>query len=162
MKKIIIQDKEEKEMIFETLHKVEELDTNCKTFICDDWNLTSGTKMSEWFGHETPQEMAAIDKQISQQTIFDRIRQWANDRGIIEQSDAKTQFLKLSEEVGELSQAIANNNDMECIDAIGDCVIVLTNLAAINGYQIEDCIHYAYEQIEHRTGKMIDGVFIKE
>jgi len=50
-----------------------------------------------------------------------------------------------------------------CIaDSIGDCVVVLTILAAQNGLQIEDCITQAYDEIKERKGVMKDGVFVKE
>lgn len=93
---------------------------------------------------------------------FDPIRQWANKKGIYEKGDAKTQCIKLFEEAGELSKSILNNNEEEFIDAIGDCVIVLTNLAKLKGYNIEDCINSAYIIIAERTGKMINGTFVKD
>jgi NTP pyrophosphatase (non-canonical NTP hydrolase) len=92
---------------------------------------------------------------------FEPIRTWAMDRNI-HKSPVEKQFLKLLEEVGELSQALQKNNRGELIDAIGDCVIVLTNLAMIKGLSIENCINTAYEEIRNRKGKMIDGVFVKE
>lgn len=79
---------------------------------------------------------------------FQPIRDWAEEKGIYLRGDAKTQFVKLLEEVGELSQSILKQNDLEFKDAIGDCVVVLTNLAKLNGYNIEDCINSAYEVIE--------------
>ncbi len=70
----------------------------------------------------------------------DLIRQWAEDRNLIEGSDLKSQFVKLIEEAGELANAIAKKNDIEFADAIGDIFVVLTILAAQNGMDIEDCI----------------------
>jgi NTP pyrophosphatase (non-canonical NTP hydrolase) len=93
---------------------------------------------------------------------FEPIRNWAQERGIYEKGDAKTQFLKLIEEIGELSKSILKNDEEEFIDAIGDCVVVLTNLAALNGKNIEDCINSAYEVISKRKGKMINGTFVKD
>ena len=66
------------------------------------------------------------------------------------------------EESGELAKALLNKDKPEIIDAIGDMVVVLTNLAAIEGLQIEDCIDTAYNVIKKRTGKMINGTFVKE
>ena len=60
---------------------------------------------------------------------FNDIRQWAKSRGLYQAGDVKTQLVKLQEEVGELSKAVLADNRSEIIDAIGDCVIVLTNLA---------------------------------
>ena len=50
----------------------------------------------------------------------------------------------------------------EFVDAIGDMVVVLTNLAHLNGVTIEDCIDSAYKVISKRTGKMVNGTFVKD
>ena len=92
----------------------------------------------------------------------DLIRQWAQDRNLIEGSDLKSQFVKLIEEAGELANSIAKKNDIEFSDAIGDMFVVLTIMAAQNRMHIEDCIDGAWQEIKHRKGKMVDGIFIKE
>lgn len=93
---------------------------------------------------------------------FEPIRQWAFNKGIYAKGDPKTQYVKLLEETGELAKSILKNDDEEFIDAIGDCVVVLTNLAALKGYTIEECINSAYSVIAKRTGKMINGTFVKD
>jgi len=93
---------------------------------------------------------------------FQSIRDWAQERGIYEKGDAKTQYIKLQEEAGELAKAILKNDEEEFVDAIGDCVVVLTNLAKLKGYNIEDCINSAYEVIAKRKGEMVDGTFVKQ
>lgn len=93
---------------------------------------------------------------------FESIRQWAQQRGIYEKGDPKTQYLKLIEETGELAKAILKNDEEEFVDAIGDCVVVLTNLAKLKGYNIEDCINSAYDVIAKRTGRMSNGTFVKD
>ena len=95
-------------------------------------------------------------------TQFDLIRQWANERGLYENGDPKTQALKLVEEVGETCRAILKENDMEIIDGIGDCVVVLTNLAELIGEPIEECIEQAYNEIKNRKGKMANGTYVKD
>ena len=92
---------------------------------------------------------------------FEPIRDWARDKGIYEKGDAKTQYLKLMEEAGELSKAILNKDKFEIEDAIGDCVVVLTNLAELCNMSIEGCIESAYAEIKNRKGKMINGTFVK-
>ena len=96
------------------------------------------------------------------QLEFEPIRQWANERGIYEKGDSKTQLIKLIEEIGELAQSILKENEDEFKDAIGDCVVVLTNLAALRGVNIEECINGSYDVISKRKGKMINGTFVKE
>lgn len=93
---------------------------------------------------------------------FQPIREWAAEKGILAQSTIKKQFEKLIEEVEETRTAIKNENLEELKDGIGDCVVVLTNMAALAGMTIEDCINSAYEVISKRKGKMINGKFVKE
>ena len=99
------------------------------------------------------------DNQINQ---FELIREWAKERGLYDKGDLKTQLIKLYEETGELSQSVLKNDRDGIIDAIGDCVVVLTNLAHLNNLSIEDCISAAYDEISNRTGKMINGTFVKD
>ena len=94
--------------------------------------------------------------------VYDLIRRWASDRGIYQSGDSKTQFVKLQEETGELARAILKNDRDELIDAIGDAVVVLTNLAALEGLNIEDCVQSAYDVIKSRQGKMENGTFVKQ
>ena len=93
---------------------------------------------------------------------FDKIRLWADERGLYDKGDAKTQTLKLIEEAGEICRAVLKNNKANIIDGIGDCVVVLTNLAELAGTNIEECIDAAYEEIKDRTGKMSNGTFKKD
>lgn len=95
-------------------------------------------------------------------TIYDLIRQWADDRGIYKNGDVKTQYIKLMEESGELAKAILKQDKAETIDAIGDMIVVLTNLAALEGLKVEDCITAAYSEIKNRQGKMENGTFVKQ
>lgn len=94
--------------------------------------------------------------------VFDRIRDWAYKRGLYDKGDTKTQLIKLYEEAGELSQATLKEDRDGIIDAIGDCIVVLTNLAHLNSLRIEECINSAYDEISGRTGKMINGTFVKD
>jgi NTP pyrophosphatase (non-canonical NTP hydrolase) len=93
---------------------------------------------------------------------FMPIREWAKDKGIYEKGDPKTQYIKLMEEIGELAMSLLKNDDAEFCDAIGDCVVVLTNLAKLKGYDIEQCINGSYDVIAKRRGQMINGTFVKE
>jgi len=99
---------------------------------------------------------------VENPNVYDLIRQWADERGIYKNGDTKTQFVKLQEEAGELARAILKDDKAEFVDAIGDMVVVLTNLAALEGYRIEDCVSSAYNVIKSRQGSMINGTFVKE
>lgn len=101
------------------------------------------------------------DKLATQSDMFTKIRRWAYERGIYDHGDSKTQYVKLMEEAGELAEALLKDDKPEIIDAIGDMVVVLTNLAKLEKLDIEDCIENAYETISKRTGKMMNGTFVK-
>ena len=94
--------------------------------------------------------------------MFENIRQWADERGLYDKGDIKTQLIKLQEEMGELAKATLENDHVEVVDAIGDMVVVLTNLAHLNNVNIETCIASAYNVISKRTGKMVNGTFVKD
>ena len=100
-------------------------------------------------------------KDNTSENIFDNIRSWAMVRGIYEKGNSKTQYVKLMEEAGELARALLKNDKPEVIDSIGDMVVVLTNLAKLEKLDIEDCIDNAYATISKRTGKMVNGTFVK-
>jgi NTP pyrophosphatase (non-canonical NTP hydrolase) len=93
---------------------------------------------------------------------FQKIRDWAGERGLYTKGDKKTQFCKLMEEAGELGRAVLKNDQEEFVDAIGDMVVVLTNMAHLGGTTIEECIDSAYKVISKRTGKMVNGTFVKD
>ena len=92
---------------------------------------------------------------------FDLIRDWAAIRGIYDKGNSYIQYLKMLEEAGELAQALLKKDKAEIKDAIGDIIVVLTNLAHLEGFQVEECIDSAYQEIAARTGKMINGTFVK-
>jgi len=101
------------------------------------------------------------NKKDKKPNVYKLIRQWAQERGIYDKGDPKTQFVKLIEEVGELSKAILNGNKEEQKDGIGDSIVVLTNLAHLLGFKVEDCVVSAYTEIANRKGSMQNGTFVK-
>ena len=97
----------------------------------------------------------------SNRSQFVLIRAWAEQRGLYNEGDPKTQTLKLMEEAGEICRAVLKKDEPEIIDGIGDCVVVLTNLAHLCDTSIEECIEIAYNEIKDRKGKMDNGTFKK-
>ena len=119
--------------------------------------------MQDKNGHTTRTGGIMSDSRLAvKNSQFDLIRMWANNRGLYEGGDPKTQALKLVEEVGETCRAILKEDAKEIIDGIGDCVVVLVNLAELTGTPIEECIQAAYDEIKDRTGKMNNGTFKKD
>lgn len=88
---------------------------------------------------------------------------WANARGIIVNGKPTTQTLKLVEELGELAAAILRNDTDKAKDGIGDCCVVLNNVAQQLGTSMTECWNLAYEEIKDRKGYLTpEGNFIKE
>ena len=89
--------------------------------------------------------------------------EWADARGIIKNGKPTTQALKLVEELGELAAAILRNKLPEALDGIGDCCVVLNNVAQQLGSSVTECWNLAYEEIKDRKGYLTpEGNFIKE
>lgn len=90
------------------------------------------------------------------------VEDWADAKGLLKKENAPNQFLKVIEEVGELAAAVAREDSDETIDAIGDTFVTLIILSAQLGYDPVVCLGIAYNEIRNRTGRTVDGVFIKD
>ncbi len=88
------------------------------------------------------------------------VEQWSKDKGV-DKADSSKQFLKVTEEVGEVAAALARSDMHELKDGIGDTIVTLIILAQQNGMTIEECLSQAYGVISKRSGKMVNGVFVK-
>ena len=93
--------------------------------------------------------------------LIKQVEQWSIDKGL-DKANPRDQFLKVTEEVGEVAAALARGDKLALIDGIGDVVVTLILLAQQNGLELQDCLQYAYDEIKGRKGKMVDGVFVKE
>ena len=88
---------------------------------------------------------------------------WGEARGIVQNSDSKTQLLKAFSEMGELADAITKRDRDGIIDGIGDVLVCLTMVAAIEDVDVKHCFASAYSTIKNRTGYLNkEGVFIKD
>lgn len=90
------------------------------------------------------------------------IEQWGLDKGILPNPDKMAQYYKTCEEVAELDDAILTDNREEAIDAIGDIVVTLIMQCSAWDTTLEECIQQAYDVISKRTGKMVNGQFVKD
>ncbi len=97
--------------------------------------------------------------------LENEIIQWAHDKGIIGDNGKGTeqgQHRKTLEEVDELTAALWEKNTAEIADAIGDIYVTLVIQAEMQGLKMSDCIDGAYNIIAKRTGKMVNGQFVKD
>lgn len=88
--------------------------------------------------------------------------EWSQQRGIFSKSTPIDQMVKLIEEVGELARWIPKGNIPAIEDAIGDVMVVLTNIAHSNRLTLGECFTAAWNEIKDRRGEMVNGTFVKE
>jgi NTP pyrophosphatase (non-canonical NTP hydrolase) len=108
------------------------------------------------------QPINEIQPQFDVDQLFSFVEQWAFKRGLLKPEFAKTQMLKVMEELGETASAILKNDREKIKDGIGDCFVTLIILQAQLGFDHSDCLNHAYEEIKNRKGELINGSFIKE
>lgn len=107
--------------------------------------------------------------------LIEQVLQWAKDRNLIEGSSPVRQIYKTMEEATELAVAIGSYDaesaydeaeldahKADIMDAIGDITVTLIIIAAQLDMSYENCLQAAYDQIKHRKGKMVNGIFVKE
>lgn len=85
-----------------------------------------------------------------------KVNDWAISHGL-DKSNPKTQWMKVTEEVGEIRDVFLKPKD-----AIGDSIVTLIVLCLQLGYDVEECLTIAYNDIKDRKGVMIDDNFVKE
>lgn len=92
-----------------------------------------------------------------------KVLRWSEARGIIQNSDEKTQLLKAFSEMGELADAIIKRDRGATVDGLGDVLVCLINVAAILDLDLVECLGAAYDEIKDRKGVLLKtGVFLKE
>jgi|SRR5690625_953626 len=94
--------------------------------------------------------------------LVKKIEEWGKNKGILDKATPQTQFLKLDEEVNELHEGIVSGDKEAISDAIGDCAVVLILMARLCDLEFGECLNGAYNEIKGRTGKMKDGMFVKD
>ncbi|MGM0284862.1 MULTISPECIES: MazG-like family protein [unclassified Enterococcus] len=92
--------------------------------------------------------------------LIEQVEQWANNKGL-DKADPSKQMLKVVEEVGEVAAALVRNDQDALRDGIGDVTVTLIILAMQNDMDLYECLNCAYDEIKGRTGKMVNGVFVK-
>ena len=115
------------------------------------------------YGFRDPVVRSVVDKFVSRSNVgYSKYGTTVDDERRLKMKGLQKYLNDVQEEMGELAKATLEKDQDEIIDAIGDMVVVLTNLAHLNGLTIEQCIASAYNEISGRKGKMINGTFVKD
>jgi NTP pyrophosphatase (non-canonical NTP hydrolase) len=93
--------------------------------------------------------------------LIKNVLNWASDKDILKKENAHKQMLKVLEEIGETAGALLKGKDAEIKDGIGDSFVTLIILSSQLGLDPSECLQAAWDEIKDRTGKTVDGVFVK-
>lgn len=88
--------------------------------------------------------------------------EWADNKGILEKATTAAQANKTMEECQELIDAIQDDNRDEISDALGDILVTIIIQAKMQNMSLVECLEGAYNIIAKRTGKMVNGQFVKD
>lgn len=91
-----------------------------------------------------------------------KVNEWAEEKGIFGKSSPIKQIGKTQEELTETLIALVNNDHAEIEDGIGDMLVTIIILSKMVGLDSVDCLESAYNVIKGRTGKMVNGLFVKD
>jgi NTP pyrophosphatase (non-canonical NTP hydrolase) len=99
------------------------------------------------------------------QKLIDQVLEWGEQKGITGpngKATSRTQAVKMMEEAMETFRAVGADDTDEIKDGIGDTTVTLILLAERCGLTLEQCLQAAYDVISKRTGKMVEGTFVKD
>tara|TARA_A200000159_G_C7163127_1_gene272195 strand:+ start:158 stop:592 length:435 start_codon:yes stop_codon:yes gene_type:complete len=132
--------------------------------------------------------LAKEKKSMNYEELSALVLQWGEDKGIFAKSTPLRQLDKTQEELDETKEALqklASLTDqqilseklltddpdtldleedalLEAKDGIGDMLVTIILLAKMVNMDTVDCLQSAYDVIKKRTGKMVDGQFVKD
>jgi len=134
-------------------------------------------------------KMIAKQKQsMNYEELSALVLQWGEDKGIFAKSTPLRQLDKTQEELDETREALqklVSLGDQEILDeklltedldslnleedalleakdGIGDMLVTIILLAKMLNMDSVDCLQSAYNVIKKRTGKMVNGQFVKD
>ena len=115
---------------------------------------------------------------MNYQELEKLVLEWAKEKGILNKATPLAQAKKTLEEVNELFESCLAqydgeetfinhkgkqvNTKEEIKDALGDILVTIIIGAELQGLKLEDCLESAYNVISKRTGKMVNGQFVKD
>lgn len=121
--------------------------------------------LADYFGVEVPY-LLGYDTDNTFSDLITKINHWADERNL-KQADPKIQWMRITEEVGEIRDVLLKPTKFTepqaaLKDAIGDTLVTIIVLAHQLDLDVTECLGIAYEEIKNRKGKMVNGTFVKE
>jgi len=133
-------------------------------------------------------KMITSQKSMNYEKLSTLVLQWGEDKGIFAKSTPLRQLDKTQEELDETREALEKlessahqdlqlefdfideldypNTEVEALeeakDGIGDMLVTVILLAKMLNMDSVDCLQSAYNVIKKRTGKMVNGQFVKD
>lgn len=103
---------------------------------------------------------------ITVSELITKVNEWADERNL-KQADPKIQWMRVTEEVGEIRDVLLKPTKFTepqaaLKDAIGDTLVTIIVLAHQLDLDVTECLTIAYEEIKNRKGRMVNGTFVKE
>ena len=124
------------------------------------------------------------EKSMKHEELSKLVINWGQDKDIFNKSTPLRQLDKTQEELDETREALQKLNNFnyqadlmegigvptpteediraEVKDGIGDMLVTIVLLAKMVDMDTTDCLKAAYGVIKGRTGKMVDGQFVKD
>ena len=127
--------------------------------------LTKAKQLADYFGVSIPY-LLGYDTDNTFSDLITKINRWADERNL-KQADPKIQWMRVTEEVGEIRDVLLKPTKFTepqaaLKDAIGDTLVTIIVLAYQLDLDVTECLSIAYEEIKNRKGKMVNGTFVKE
>ena len=126
---------------------------------------SNAKKLADYFDVSIPY-LLGYDTDNTFSDLITKINQWADERNL-KQADPKIQWMRITEEVGEIRDVLLKPTKFTepqaaLKDAIGDTLVTIIVLAHQLDLNVTECLGIAYEEIKNRKGKMTNGTFVKE
>lgn len=136
---------------------------------CDSWSYYDGDAINALVESKAKQIMSKYvegifnnDSRQSYESLARKIINRFTKIGIVKPENTKTQFMKVTEELGELAEGINKDKPQQVKDSLGDVLVTLILLSEDLGLNLLDCLNSAWNEIKDRKGEVKDGSFVKE
>lgn len=121
--------------------------------------------LADYFGVEVSY-LLGYDSDNTFSDLIDKVNDWADKRSL-KQADPKIQWMRITEEVGEIRDVLLKPTKFTepqaaLKDAIGDTLVTIIVLAHQLDLDVTECLSIAYDEIKNRKGKMVNGTFVKK